>query len=111
MAEIKPDVKLAEIENLTGFNKIIDKEALTVVDFYTPWCGPCRTFAPRFQQLANDFKDVAFIKVDINKAEDVSDLYGITSIPTIMLFRNGKKIMEVENLRDLSTEIQVNLNF
>ncbi|KAK6532090.1 Cytoplasmic thioredoxin isoenzyme 2 [Orbilia ellipsospora] len=103
------DVTLTEIENLTHFNEFIDKETLTVVDFYTTWCGPCHAFAPTFQALANEYTDANFIKVDIEKAEDVGEKYEITSIPTIMLFRKGEMIEKVKNRGMLGEEIKAQL--
>ncbi|KAF3916828.1 Thioredoxin-1 [Dactylellina cionopaga] len=100
------EIHPTEINNLDEFNAIIGKDNLTVVDFYTTWCPPCKAFAPRFHQLANEFPGANFVKVNIEHAVDVGQKYEIAAIPTIMLFRKGEEPTEVEDLSSLSSEIQ-----
>lgn len=70
------------------FDKLIEKEA--VVDFYATWCGPCKMFVPIFEEVSND-KNKNFIKLDVDKHSDVAREYGVMSIPTIILFKDGKE--------------------
>ena len=71
------------------FNKLIEEEA--VVDFYANWCGPCKMFSPIFEETSNE-KNINFIKLDVDKSSDIAREYGVMSIPTIILFKNGKEI-------------------
>ena len=71
------------------FNKLIEEEA--VVDFYATWCGPCKMFGPIFEEVANE-KNINFVKLDVDKYSDVAREYGVMSIPTIILFKNGKEV-------------------
>ena len=65
---------------------------LTLVDFWATWCGPCRMVAPIVEELASETPDVTFAKVDVDENPDVAIGLGITSIPTLMLFKNGKLV-------------------
>ena len=65
---------------------------LTLGDFWATWCGPCRMVAPIVEELASETPDVTFAKVDVDENPDVAMGLGITSIPTLMLFKNGKLV-------------------
>lgn len=71
------------------FSSLIENKA--VVDFYATWCGPCKMFAPIFEEVANEI-DMNFIKVDTDNNSDLAREYGIMSIPTIVLFENGNEV-------------------
>jgi len=71
------------------FNTIIQDKA--VVDFYATWCGPCKMFGPIFEETANE-NNINFIKLDVDKHPEVAREYAVMSIPTIILFKEGKEI-------------------
>ena len=71
------------------FNDLIKDRA--VVDFYATWCGPCKMFAPIFEEVSNDY-DYNFVKLDGGKYNDIARKYGVMSIPTIILFESGKEV-------------------
>jgi len=60
-----------------------------VVDFWAAWCGPCRRLAPIFEELAREIPEVDFVKVDVDAEPDLAQRFGVTSIPTLMLFHRG----------------------
>ena len=79
-------LKYLQTEN---FNDEI-KEGLVLVDFYADWCGPCRMISPIVEELANEINGLKVIKVNVDNREDVAKTYGIMSIPTLILFKDGQ---------------------
>jgi len=74
------------------FDKTI-KEGVTMVDFWAPWCGPCRMIAPVIEELAEDFEGKAKIaKVNTDENQDITIKYGIRSIPAILFFKDGELV-------------------
>lgn len=71
------------------FTSLIKDKA--VVDFYANWCGPCKMFGPVFENVSNK-NDYNFIKLDVDKYSEVAREYGVMSIPTVILFENGKEV-------------------
>lgn len=71
-----------------NFNEEI-KQGLVLVDFYATWCGPCKMMHPIIDEISNIYQDIKIIKVDVDRHEDISRQYGIMSIPTIILFKEG----------------------
>lgn len=69
------------------FDSIIESNDVVLVDFWAAWCGPCRAFAPVFEQAAADNPDLAFVKVDTEAEPQLAARAGITSIPTLMIFK------------------------
>jgi thioredoxin 1 len=77
---------------------------VTLVDFYADWCGPCRMIAPIVEELSAEFAGKAKIaKVDIEKAQEVTAEFQVTSIPTLILFKNGSEVKRIVGLRDKET--------
>jgi thioredoxin 1 len=76
------------------------KKGVTLVDFHANWCGPCRTLAPVLEQVAKDVKGKATIgKIDIDNEQKTASLFQITSVPTMILFKNGKEVGRLIGLR------------
>lgn len=73
-----------------NFDELISKD-LVLVDFYASWCGPCRMLSPIIDEVIND-TNVKVIKVDVDKHHALAKKYGVMSIPTIMLFKDGNLI-------------------
>lgn len=71
-------------------------EGVSLVDFWAPWCGPCRMIAPVIEELAEEFDGKAKIcKVNTDEEQDIAVKYGIRSIPTIMFFKDGEMVDQV----------------
>ena len=71
------------------FEDTVIKPGITLVDWWASWCGPCRMFAPVFEKASEQHPDVTFGKIDTEDQQDLSAAAGITSIPTLMAFRDG----------------------
>lgn len=76
---------------LTGadFGETVTKPGITFVDFWAEWCGPCRMFGPIFEHASEQHPDITFAKVDTDVERELAGAAGITSIPTLMAFRDG----------------------
>jgi thioredoxin 1 len=77
--------------NLTGetFMETVERDGIVLVDFWAEWCGPCRRFGPIFEAASEQHPDIAFTKVDTEAEQYLAGGLGITSIPTLMAFRDG----------------------
>lgn len=78
------------------------KEGLVLVDFYADWCGPCRMFSEIIDEVVKEKENLKILKINIDKFDDISKKYGVMSIPTILLFKEGQKVKE--NVGFLSLE-------
>jgi thioredoxin 1 len=93
------------IKHLTdsSFEKEI-KEGITLVDFYADWCGPCRMLTPVLEKVAKEVRGKASIaKLDVDSAQRVASTFQVTSIPTLILFQNGKEVGRIVGLKDAET--------
>ena len=71
------------------FDSLVDADGITLVDFWASWCGPCRMFAPVFEAASEQHTDITFAKVDTEAESELAAQASITSIPTLMAFREG----------------------
>ncbi|MCR8747153.1 thioredoxin [Romboutsia lituseburensis] len=82
---------MAKIVNSEEFRSNVN-EGLVVVDFFATWCGPCKILAPVFEELSSEMDGKAtFLKVDVDQCGDIAREYSISTIPTMMIFKNGEK--------------------
>ena len=93
---------------MENFNDIIQSDALTLVDFFATWCGPCKMMHPVLEQLKNDLGDsIRIVKLDVDKNEELAMQHRIQSVPTLMLFKKGQVIwrqsgaMRLDDLKKL----------
>ena len=70
-----------------NFEQTVNGNPIVIVDFWAPWCGPCRGFAPVFEKAAESHADVVFCKVNTDEQQELAGAFGIRSIPTLMVFR------------------------
>lgn len=73
----------------SSFSAQIEKSGITLVDFWAEWCGPCRMFGPIFEAASDKYPEITFGKVDTEAQQDLAEEAGISSIPTLMVFRDG----------------------
>lgn len=86
-----------------NFKDAIQK-GVTLVDFYADWCGPCKMVAPVINELADELNGQASVaKLDIDSAQVTTSLYDVTSVPTLILFKNGHEVKRVVGVRDKKT--------
>ena len=74
---------------MTDFDSTIQDNSIVLIDFWAEWCGPCRMFAPWYEEASLEHTDVVFAKVDTEAEQALAGSFGIRSIPTLMAFRDG----------------------
>ena len=72
-----------------NFNETIEKNDMVIVDFWAPWCGPCRMFAPTFEAVSENYPNVVFAKLNTEVQQELAASFNIRSIPTLMVFREN----------------------
>ena len=98
-----------EIKN---FKKdVLENKGICIVDFWAPWCGPCKMFGPIFEKVEKETKKIKFFKLNVDENEDICKKYGVMSIPTTIIFKDGKEIsknigfMDEDSLKDFINNI------
>jgi len=72
--------------------EVLDYKGLVFVDFYAEWCGPCKVTSPLIEEISEERKDIKFVNVDVDQNSNVSSQYSVYSIPTFIIFKDGKVV-------------------
>ena len=101
------------IENEQIINEVLNSEKLVIVDFFATWCGPCQMLAPILANLDRKYnEEVEIYKVNFDETQDAAIRYGVTSVPTLIFFKDGEEIdrqvgyMEEDELSKIIEEIK-----
>lgn len=91
-----------EITDASFDQDVLKSAEPVLVDFWAPWCGPCRVLGPIVEELAkdNEGKAVKIVKMNIDENPDVPSQYGVMSIPTLMIFKGGKPVDQMVGVQD-----------
>jgi thioredoxin 1 len=87
--------KIQQVTDATFEADVLRSEKAVVVDFWAPWCGPCRQMEPIFDELADTYAEVKFTKVNVDDNMEISAKYQILSIPTLLVFKGGEVVKTV----------------
>lgn len=86
----------------TSFKALINRDALTLIDFYATWCGPCKMMIPTLKDLKSELeKDERIIKIDIDRNQALAHKLNIQSVPTLLLYKNGKVLWRQSGAQSL----------
>lgn len=99
-----------ELKNITAENfetEVKNSKDFILVDFYATWCGPCKMLAPVLEQVADEVKEKAsIVKLDIDECLDIAKEYNVMSVPTMVLFKDGKEVDRIVGLRQKNQIIE-----
>lgn len=102
-------IEIVEIKTAEQFQQeVIETGEVVFVDFYATWCKPCKMMSPIIEEIAKEHKDVKFVKIDIDKNEELAIKYNVMSIPTMLIIKNGevmKTFMGVTNKENIVKEL------
>lgn len=72
--------------------EVLKSEKKVLVDFNATWCGPCKMMGPVIEELSEEMKNIKFVSVDVDDEDELAETYGVSSIPCLVLFENGKEV-------------------
>jgi thioredoxin 1 len=103
---------MANIDAVTDDNfqaEVIEADTPVLVDFWAPWCGPCRVVAPVLEEIAGEREDLKIVKLNVDENQRTAAAFEVLSIPTLILFRNGqiaKKVIGAYPKKRLEAELE-----
>lgn len=83
------------VKSAAEFQQALKFVGLTVVDFYATWCGPCKMIAPLLEKFQNEYSNIKFLKIDVDQLGSLAQEYNVSSMPTLILFKNGEEVNRV----------------
>jgi len=88
---------ITELQTVEEFeSKVLQSTKISVVDFWAEWCGPCRAIGPIFEELADEYKDINFFKINVDQLQIISSKYTVFAIPTLIIFKGEEVLTRIQ---------------
>ena len=91
-------------------NEIMDSEKTVLLDFWAPWCAPCRMVVPIIEEIASEREDIKVGKINVDEQHELASEFGIMSIPTLVVMKNGKIVQQVSGARPKEAILEMLFN-
>ena len=91
--------KLVNLDSSNFKSEVLDSKGVVLVDFWAEWCGPCKMFIPILEEVASAVDSVKICKLNVDECSEIAGEYGIRSIPTLIVFKDGKRIDHMVGVR------------
>ena len=88
-----------DINNNNFLSEVMSSEKKVLLDFWAPWCGPCRMVVPRVEEIAKERPDIKVAKINVDENPELASQFGIMSIPTLVVMENGKIVNQATGAR------------
>jgi thioredoxin 1 len=90
-----PSFKVTEVTSAADFRETVLKSPIAFVDFYATWCGPCKMIAPYIEKFSEAHPNIDFYKLDVDEISDITSYYGVSAMPTFLLFKQGEVVEKI----------------
>ncbi len=100
-------MSIVTITNANFTSEVLDSDKKVLVDFWAPWCGPCRMVSPIVDEIAEEKADIKVCKINIDEQPQLASQYGVMSIPTLMVFENGESVNKAVGARNKGFILQM----
>jgi thioredoxin 1 len=97
---------MVDLTTLAQLQSLITASSLVLVDFWAPWCGPCQMLSPLIEEISQSYPNLVVAKVDVDQASDLASHFGVSSIPAVLILKQGQLSKTITGFRQKSDYLQ-----
>lgn len=101
---------VTQVKTQQEFEEALKHSGLVIVDFFATWCGPCKMIAPMLDKFSNEYSQAKFVKVDVDELGLLAQKYEISSMPTILLFKDGQQVDKIIGANPAAIKQKISAN-